>query len=78
MRGLTRLLVAGVTVPAAAQAAEGAARQDTSGVFVWVFLGVCALIVVAQLVPAILMAIGAARGIAQGLQHPEEQEAKTR
>ena len=34
-------------------AAEGV-RCDNSGIFVWAFLGICALIVVAQLVPALM------------------------
>lgn len=38
-------------------------RDDFSGVFVWVFLGFCAIIVVAQLVPAILMLCGLAKGV---------------
>lgn len=74
MRGLKRVLAAGAAVvPAVAQGVEGAVRQDTSGVVVWVFLGLCALIVVAQLVPAILMAVGAARGIALGLHQTKEE-----
>ena len=35
--------------------AAAGTRQDNSGMFVWVFLGVCALIVVAQTVPAMLL-----------------------
>ncbi len=34
-------------------AADGA-RYDNSGIFVWVFLGACALIIVAQLITALL------------------------
>jgi len=44
-----------------ALAASGA-REDNSGVFVWIFLGFCALIIVAQMVPAILTMVGAAKG----------------
>lgn len=50
----------------AAQAASG--REDASGLFVWAFLGLCALIVAAQVIPAVLMMIGAARGVAEGLR----------
>ncbi len=47
---------------APALAASGA-REDNSGIFVWIFLGFCALIVVAQLVPALLMMLGFAKGL---------------
>lgn len=48
------------------------ARTDSSGLVVWVFLGFCALIVVAQLVPALLMAFGLVKGIAS----PAEETGK--
>ena len=50
----------GSVVPALA--ASGA-REDNSGVFVWIFLGFCALIIVAQLLPAVLMMLGFAKGL---------------
>ncbi|UFS72773.1 hypothetical protein LPW11_04860 [Geomonas sp. RF6] len=44
-------------------------REDHSGLLVWAFLGFCALIVVAQLVPAVLVMLGIAKGMApQGAQ----------
>lgn len=42
--------------------AAAGAREDTSGIVVWVFLGFCALIVVAQLVPAAMMLFGLVKG----------------
>ena len=60
MRALT--LVMGMIAPATAFAAAGA-REDSSGIFVWIFLGFCALIVVAQIVPAVLLTFGMAKGI---------------
>ncbi len=51
-----------ILVPATAFAATGM-REDSSGIFVWVFLGFCALIVVAQVVPALLLMFGMAKGI---------------
>lgn len=33
-------------------------RVDHSGLLVWMFLGFCALIVVAQLLPSVLMTLG--------------------
>ncbi len=60
MRVLATIL--GVIAPATAFAAAGV-REDSSGIFVWVFLGFCALIVVAQVIPAILLMFGMAKGI---------------
>ncbi|WP_298433722.1 hypothetical protein [Geobacter sp.] len=50
----------GTVVPALA--ASGA-REDNSGIFVWIFLGFCALIIVAQLLPAVMMMLGFAKGL---------------
>lgn len=60
--------------------ALAAGREDTSGIFVWAFLGLCALIVAAQVIPALLMMVGAARGLARTLRETraDEAEAKTR
>ena len=43
--------------------AETASREDNSDLFVWIFLAFCALVVVAQLIPAILMLLGFAKGV---------------
>jgi hypothetical protein len=43
--------------------AADAAREDNSNLFVWIFLAFCAVIVVAQLIPAALMMLGFAKGI---------------
>ena len=43
-------------------AATGA-REDNSGVYVWIFLGMCALIVVAQIMPALLIITGLVKGM---------------
>ena len=37
--------------------------EDNTDLFVWIFLAFCALIVVAQLIPAALMALGAAKSV---------------
>ena len=55
----------------AASPALAAARTDHSGILVWAFLGFCALIVMAQLVPAILVMLG----IVKGATSPREQQA---
>ena len=46
-----------------ASAASGAG-EDHSGIAVWVFLIMCALIVIAQLAPTILLLLGFSRGVA--------------
>ena len=48
-------------------------RVDHSGLFVWIFLGFCALIVVAQVIPAVLLMVGMVKGVAAG---KETKEAK--
>ena len=66
--GATIAYIAAVTP---ALAATGA-REDHSGILVWAFLGLCALIVVAQVVPAVLMLIGMAKGFAR-TRHPARE-----
>lgn len=60
MKALATVLT--LIAPVTAFAASGV-REDNSGIFVWVFLGFCALIVVAQIIPAILLMFGMAKGI---------------
>jgi hypothetical protein len=62
------------TSPAAALAANGMSA-DHSGFLVWAFLGLCALIVVAQLAPAALLLVGMVKGLAQSRR---ESKATTR
>lgn len=50
--------------------------EDHSGLLCWIFLGFCALIVVAQLLPAIMMMAGMAKGIAEHTEKAEEKAAK--
>jgi hypothetical protein len=42
--------------------AADVAREDSSDMFVYIFLGFCALIIVAQLIPAAMMILGIAKG----------------
>jgi len=60
MKALTTLM--GIIAPATAFAATGAS-EASSGIFVWIFFGLCALIVVAQIIPAVLLMFGMAKGI---------------
>jgi hypothetical protein len=58
----TLATIIGTIAPATAFAAS-APRVDDSGLFVWIFLGFCALIVAAQIIPALLLMFGMAKGI---------------
>jgi hypothetical protein len=57
--------------------AAGGAREDNSGLFVWIFLGFCALIVVVQIIPAVLMLLGFAKGLRKN-KVTEAQTVKSR
>ena len=50
--------------PVAAFAASSN-NVDNSGIFVWIFFGFCALIVMAQVIPAILLMFGMVKGVSQ-------------
>ena len=52
------------------------AREDHSGIVVWVFLGFCALIVIAQLVPAVLLMTGMIKGVAAPREAAEQKAAE--
>ena len=45
------------------QALAAGAREDSSGLVVWMFLGFCALIVLLQLMPALALLFGMVRGL---------------
>ena len=60
MRALTTLM--GIIAPATAFAASGAGEEG-SGIFVWIFLGFFAVIVVGQLIPAIMLITGLVKGV---------------
>jgi len=57
----TLATIMGIIAPATAFASGG--RVDDSGIFVWIFFGFCALIVVAQIVPAALLMTGMVKGV---------------
>jgi hypothetical protein len=60
MRALATIM--GIIAPATAFAASGASDEG-SGIFVWIFLGFFAMIVVGQLVPAIMLMTGLVKGV---------------
>ncbi len=63
IRETTAAIIAVLGSAAPALAAGG--RDDGSGIVVWIFLGFCALIVVAQLAPALLMMLGVIKSAAR-------------
>ncbi|MBI4633123.1 MAG: hypothetical protein HY742_04470 [Deltaproteobacteria bacterium] len=65
---LTLMIWQCLTIPAYAAAG---AREDNSSIFVWIFLALCALIIVGQLIPALLVLTG----FAKGLKKTEPKEA---
>ena len=60
MRALA--ILSGILAPATVFAASGAG-EVSSGILIWVFFGFCALVVVVQVIPAVLMMFGMAKGI---------------
>ena len=60
MRTLAALM--GILAPVTAFAATGASEEG-NGIFVWIFLGFFAMIVVGQLVPAVVLMTGLVKGI---------------
>ena len=61
MRALITTII-GTIAPATAFAAS-TPHIDNSGIFSWIFLGFCALIVVMQVMPAVLMMAGVVKAL---------------
>lgn len=68
---LTLILWHWLTNPAYAAAGV---REDNSSIFVWIFLALCALIIVGQLIPAFLVLTGFAKGLKK--EKPKEAAAE--
>ena len=62
MKTAITALLTTIATTTTALAATGA-RADHSGFLVWAFLGMCALIVTAQLAPAALLLVGMVKGV---------------
>ncbi|MBI5656106.1 MAG: hypothetical protein GJT30_03950 [Geobacter sp.] len=62
MKSLISATIAALAPTATAFAASGA-REDNSGIYSTIFLGLCALIVIGQLVPAAMVMLGFAKGL---------------
>lgn len=62
---MKKLIMAGILIVNVTPVlAETTGREvDNSDMFVWIFLGFCALIVVAQLIPAAMVMVGLIKGV---------------
>ena len=60
----TRATAAVATLAAVTPAFAAPTYTDNSGLLVWSFLGFCAVIVVAQVLPAVMMMVGMVKGVA--------------
>jgi hypothetical protein len=69
------ILIVNVT-PVWAAATDGR-EVDNSDLFVWIFLGFCALIVVAQLIPAAMVLFGLVKGVKKDTAEIAPAVAKT-
>ena len=65
MRTTLRTIATAVaaTMVTAAPAFAAPTYSDNSGLLVWSFLGFCAVIVVAQVLPAVVMMVGMVKGL---------------
>lgn len=71
---LITVMAAAIFAPATQALAEQTARQDSSQYLVWAFLGMCALIVIVQLMPVVMIAYGLVKGLLQGKKVPAAAE----
>ena len=75
MRTLAALI--GTIAPATAFAAANVPAGN-DGIFVWIFLGFFAMIVVGQLVPAVMLVIGLVKGITAKTEVKTEAKTEVR
>jgi len=71
---LTTAFILGYATPVLAQTG----RVDKSGLFVWAFFGLCAVIVAAQAIPALMMMVGTARAVAKKVKEAEPVPAESK
>jgi len=62
----TLATIIGTIAPVTAFAAS-TPHVDNSGIFSWIFLGFCAVIVAMQVMPALLMMVGMAKGLKEAM-----------
>jgi hypothetical protein len=69
----TLATIMGIIAPATAFAASGTGGEG-SGIFVWIFLGFFALILVGQLVPAVMLVTGLVKGLVSKTEEKVESK----
>ena len=72
---LLTLLTVLLLAPATLALADAGVRQDNSELLVWAFLGMCALIVIVQLMPVVMIAYGMVKGLIKGKKAPVQAKA---
>jgi hypothetical protein len=77
MKTTTKIAAATATLmPLATSAFASGGRVDNSGIVVWIFLGFCGLIVAAQLIPALLVMFGLAKGVMAPREEATQESSK--
>jgi len=71
---ITTILSGILLTPASSALAEAGARQDSSQLLVWAFLGMCALIIIVQLLPVAMLTYGLVKGLFKGKEASAEVE----
>lgn len=61
MKTIFNTIIATIAITSSAFAASGAG-EDNSGIFVWIFFAMCALIVIGQLLPVVMLMLGFVKG----------------
>lgn len=59
------------TLAPATSFAASTLHEDNSGIFVWLFLGFCALIVVVQVIPAVILMFGFGKALSAKMSKAE-------
>ena len=78
MKTTARLMMTVATLLGTTQFAYAAAtaKGDGSQLAIWIFLGMCALIIVVQIFPIVFMAYGLLKGLAREKKHGTEVPAE--
>ena len=71
LRTIASAAAAAATMAAVTPAFAAPAYTDNSGILVWTFLGFCAVIVVAQVMPAVMMMTGIVKGVVSSSETTE-------
>ena len=69
---ITTILSLLLLAPSLTLAAETGTRQDSSDFLVWAFLGMCALIIIVQLMPVAILTYGLVKGLFKPKETPVE------